>query len=220
MPRRLLLLLAALTVLALTGLAGIATAAASGVGAQNRVRAFDETAPSLIGIRATESPCSRPSLIGSTAEVASGFCVAAEETVITGARGPSSGRLFDPGAAGGPIEQLDASTASITDEGVDAVEAHLSRFTGGGPIAAPEAAMLGRLRSIAGGDLSRTEFDQNFYTHELREADRYAAIGFGPESGANLGDSDMYDVWNNVHTATLEDYGISAGQLFYPGVGP
>lgn len=30
----------------------------------------------------------------------------------------------------------------------------------------------------------------------------------------------MYDVWNNVHTAALEDYRISGAGLFYPGTGP
>jgi hypothetical protein len=30
----------------------------------------------------------------------------------------------------------------------------------------------------------------------------------------------MYDVWNNVHTAALEDYRISGADLFYPGTGP
>ena len=27
----------------------------------------------------------------------------------------------------------------------------------------------------------------------------------------------MYDVWNDVHTATLEDYGISDADLFIRG---
>jgi hypothetical protein len=30
----------------------------------------------------------------------------------------------------------------------------------------------------------------------------------------------MYGVWNDVHTAALEDYGISGADLFYPGVAP
>jgi hypothetical protein len=28
----------------------------------------------------------------------------------------------------------------------------------------------------------------------------------------------MYDVWNDVHTAALEDCGISGADLFYPGL--
>jgi hypothetical protein len=58
----------------------------------------------------------------------------AADDVQTGARGPASGREFDPEAAGGPIQQLDAWKASITSEGVQEVAAHLQRFTGGGPL--------------------------------------------------------------------------------------
>jgi hypothetical protein len=66
---------------------------------------------------------------------------AGESTVAdvpTGARGPASRREFDPEAAGGPIRQLDAGKAEITKEGVQEVAAHLRRFTGGGPLDAPE----------------------------------------------------------------------------------
>jgi hypothetical protein len=138
----------------------------------------------------------------------------------TGARGPASGREFDPEAAGGPVRQLDAGTAAIASEGVAAVAAHLRRFTGGGALEGPERAMLGRLASIAAGDMKPTWHDLNFYTHELDEASRYAKLGLGPGSGADLGAPEMYDVWNNVHTAALEDYRISGADLFYPGTGP
>lgn len=138
----------------------------------------------------------------------------------TGARGPASGREFDPEAAGGPVRQLDAGTAAIDREGVAEIAAHLRRFTGGGPLEGPERAMLGRLASIAAGDMKPTSYDLNFYTHELDEASRYAKLGLGPGSGADLGAPEMYDVWNNVHTAALEDYRISGADLFYPGTGP
>jgi uncharacterized protein len=138
----------------------------------------------------------------------------------TGARGPASRRDFDPEAAGGPILQLDAGKARIISEGVQGVKSHLYRFTGGGSLQAPEQAMLDRLTSIAAGDMEPTSYDQNFYTHELDEAGRYAQLGFGPESGANLGSSEMYDVWNDVHTAALEDYGISDADLFHPRLAP
>jgi hypothetical protein len=144
----------------------------------------------------------------------------AADDVQTGARGPASGREFDPEAAGGPIQQLDAGKATITSEGVQEAMAHLQRFAGGGPLEAPEQAMLDRLASIAAGDMEPTSYDLNFYTHELDEAVRYAQLGFGPESGADLGSPTMYDVWNDVHTAALEDYGISGADLFYPGVAP
>ena len=144
----------------------------------------------------------------------------AADNVHTGARGPASGREFDPEAAGGPIQQLDAWKARITGEGVRDATAHLQRFTGGGPLETPEQGMLDRLTAIATGDMEPTSYDLNFYTHELDEAARYAQLGFGPESGVDLGSPTMYDVWNDVHTAALEDYGISGADLFYPGLAP
>ncbi|HWG60749.1 MAG TPA: hypothetical protein VG253_03455 [Streptosporangiaceae bacterium] len=30
----------------------------------------------------------------------------------------------------------------------------------------------------------------------------------------------VHDVWNDVHTAALEDYGISDADLFHPGLAP
>jgi hypothetical protein len=45
-------------------------------------------------------------------------------------------------------------------------------------------------------------------------------LGLGPGSGAGLGSPEMYDEWNSVHIAVLEDYGISGADLFYPGTGP
>jgi hypothetical protein len=36
--------------------------------------------------------------------------------------------------------------------------------------------MLDRLTSIAAGDMEPTSYDLNFYTHELDEAGRYAAL--------------------------------------------
>jgi hypothetical protein len=138
--------------------------------------------------------------------------------VQTGARGPASRREFDPESAGGPIRHLDAGKASITSEGVQEVAAHLRRFTGGGPLDTPEQGMLDRLTSIAAGGMEPTSYDLNFYTHELDEAGRYAELGFGPESGVDLGSSEMYEVWNDVHTAALEDYGIPDADLFHPGL--
>jgi hypothetical protein len=136
-----------------------------------------------------------------------------------GARGTASGREYDPEAAGGPIENLDASSAVVNDEGVQAVAGHLDRFVvSGGTLEAPEQGMLERLKAIASGELAPTHYDLNFYTHELREASRYARLGYGPDS--DLGSPDMYDVWNNVHTATLEDYGLSGRDLYHPEVAP
>jgi hypothetical protein len=144
----------------------------------------------------------------------------AADDMPTGARGPASGREFDPETAGGSIQQLEAGQARITSEGVQEVTAHLHRFTGDGALAAPEQAMLDRLTSIAAGDVEPASYDLNFYTHELDEAARYAQLGLGPESGVDLGSPTMYDVWNDVHTAALEDYGISGADLFHPELAP
>src|SRR5579863_8383077 len=161
-----------------------------------------------------------PVLIDDTNGPGYGIMGTAAEYVLTGARGPASGREFDPATAGGPIQQFDAGKERITNEGVQEATAHLQRFTGGGPLEAPEQAMLDRLTSIAAGDMEPTSYDLNFYTHELDEASRYARLGFGPESGVDIGGPEMYDVWNDVHTSALEDYGISGADLFYPGMAP
>jgi hypothetical protein len=108
----------------------------------------------------------------------------------------------------------------LSGEGVQEVTTHLQRFTGGGALQVPEQGMLDRLRSIAAGDMEPASYDLNFYTHELDEADRYAQLGFGPGSGVDLGSSEMYEVWNDVHTAALEDYGISDRNLFHPRLAP
>jgi hypothetical protein len=145
---------------------------------------------------------------------------AAEDRGVTGARGSASGRDFDPDAAGGPTQSLNAADATIDQEGVSQVGAHLHRFAGEGGLEAPEQGMLDRLTSIASGEMEPTIYDQNFYTHELDEAGRYAELGYGPESGADLASPAMYDVWNNVHSAALEDYGVSGAELFHPGLAP
>ena len=153
-------------------------------------------------------------------EISPGYpaVVTVADHMQTGARGPASGREFDPESAGGPIQQLDAGKARITNEGVQEVAAHLRRFTGGGSLDAPEQGMLDRLTSIAASDMAPTSYDLNFFTHELDEASRYAKLGFGPDSGVGLGSAEMYEVWNDVHTAALEDYGISDADLFHPGL--
>ena len=139
------------------------------------------------------------------------------EPEFFGGRGTASGREFDPAAAGGPIHSLDASTAEINDEGVQAVAEHLGRFVFGGQLEAPEQGMLDRLWAAASGNLEPTQYDLNFYTHELDEAGRYAQLGYGQR---DIASPDMYSVWNNVHTAALEDYGLTDADLYYPGVAP
>jgi hypothetical protein len=141
------------------------------------------------------------------------------EAGFTGARGPASGRDFDPEAAGGPVQSLSTEGVEITDEGVQSVAQHLQRFVPErGQLEAAEQGMLDRLNSIASGELEPTQQDLNFYTHELDESGRYAALGYGGDS--YLGGPEMYDVWNNVHSAALEDYGVSGEDLFIPELLP
>jgi hypothetical protein len=136
------------------------------------------------------------------------------ETRPPRAKGPISGREFDPAAAGDPIRQLTSDRIRITNRGVDVVEQHVARF---GPDPANQA-MIERLRDIAAGQLEATGADLNFYSHELREFVRYRRQGFP------IGDD--YDLWINAHTATLEDYGLrelgAAGNrnLFHPDAWP
>ena len=75
--------------------------------------------------------------------------------------------------------------------------------------------MLGRLQRIVSGEAAPSIYDLNFYTHELDEAERYAALG---HTSGDLGSGEMYEVWNNVHTAALEDYGVTGDDLFHPEV--
>ena len=121
-----------------------------------------------------------------------------------GARGPASGRPFDPAAAGGPIRSLKYENLKITPRGVKVVERHLARF---GPDKL-NARMLSRLRAIAAGKRPEA-VDLRFYGHELREFVRYKNLGW--DSGAPLDENLRHELWNNAHTATLEDYGIREG---------
>jgi len=85
--RRLVVLFAALTAVVLTGYAGVTTTSGpTGVGVQNRVWAFTPAAQLLAPPTTSQSPCSSPGLSASTIGMASGFCVATEETVSAGAR--------------------------------------------------------------------------------------------------------------------------------------
>jgi len=72
--------------------------------------------------------------------------------------------------------------------------------------------MIQRLRDIAADRLQPTQVDRNFYSHELRESVRYPRLGW--RAGQPNNDIAAYELWNNAHTATLEDYGLREG----PGV--
>lgn len=95
----------------------------------------------------------------------------------------------------------------MTQEGIDLVKLHTSRFD---PSDANKI-MLGRLEKILSGQISITDIDKRFYTHEIRELERYRALGVA--DGVKPDDD---TIWNSAHTATLEDYSLKDGfDLFY-----
>lgn len=126
-----------------------------------------------------------------------------------GARGAASGREFDPELAGGPIENLTTDGVNITHEGIATVEKHISRFDHD----PANDVMIGRLKSIVKGEMPPEKVDLNYYTHECREYQRYCNLGW--ETGEPDGVAG-YDMWNNTHTATLEDFKLKDGDLFHP----
>jgi RHS repeat-associated protein len=122
-----------------------------------------------------------------------------------GARGPVSGRDFDPTKAGGAVRRLTTDRIKISSRGIDYVERHVARF---GPDA-PNKGMVQRLRDIEAGNLKPTQADLNFYSHELRESVRYRRLGF---ANGQPPDADAArELWNNTHTAALEDYLLREG---------
>lgn len=126
----------------------------------------------------------------------------------SGGRGPNglgdtigtfSSRPFDSTNCGGPILNLSWQQAAITAKGIATVIQHTSRFE-----ADPaNAIMIKRLQAINASQLAATDWDKRYYTHELREYERYRKLGV-PD-----GEDPSYEVWNDAHTATLEDYQLS-----------
>ena len=130
-------------------------------------------------------------------------------------KGAKSGRPFNPSKAGGKILNLSYQNVKITDKGVALVEAHVRRFN---PVGEAELRMVERLRSIATQTLVAESVDLRFYTHELREYLRYKKLGY--PTGQPADPDEAYELWNNAHTATLEDYKLKEGfgVLFHPSV--
>src|SRR5262249_1264591 len=127
-------------------------------------------------------------------------------------RGRSRRPAVEPGRAGGLIRQLSSKRVRITPRGVDVVERHGSRF---GPDHA-NAVMIERRRVIADKRLEPTPVDRSFYTHELRKFVRYRTLGH--ESDTPADPEAAHTLWNNAHTATLEDYRLPAtpSALYHP----
>ncbi|WP_339492504.1 MULTISPECIES: S-type pyocin domain-containing protein [unclassified Pseudomonas] len=116
------------------------------------------------------------------------------------AKGEHSGRDFNPEQAGGPILELDWGTATVTQQGLEAVKLHISRLNQSDA----NDVMVKRLENILSGNIDITDTDRRYYTHEMRELERFRSLGladdFSPEPGS--------PVWNNAHTATLEDFKV------------
>jgi len=91
---------------------------------------------------------------------------------------------------------LDWRTALITEIGIELVKIHTGRFEKSDA----NEVMINRLVKILRGELLVTDTDKRFYTHELRELERYRALKVPDDANPLDG------TWNNAHTATLEDY--------------
>ena len=115
---------------------------------------------------------------------------------------------------------LDFRNVAIRADGNVDVEFHLNRFAENGVMASREAGMLDRLKRIEAGELEATDFDRAFYTHELRELELYRDAGF--PTGQPLDADQAYDLWDQLHTRALEDYGLTRTEaleaLFHPEV--
>ncbi|WP_432218637.1 S-type pyocin domain-containing protein [Pseudomonas kribbensis] len=113
-------------------------------------------------------------------------------------RGKYSGRVFNPNKSGGPILDLDWRTAVINRAGIDAVKLHIARLDQSDA----NDVMIQRIEEILSGRLASTDTDLRYYTHEIRELERFRALGlsdvFRPDKESPM--------WNNAHTATLEDF--------------
>ena len=116
-------------------------------------------------------------------------------------KGKSSGREFNKDKAGGPIKDLDWKDVKIDRDGVDKVKLHTGRFGE----SADNKEMIERLEKILRGEIKATDIDKRFYTHEIRELERYRNLGIKDGEVPN----NIDEVWNNTHTATLEDYNIN-----------
>ncbi|MEG4057789.1 MULTISPECIES: hypothetical protein [unclassified Microcoleus] len=130
-------------------------------------------------------------------------------------KGATSGRPFNPSKAGGKILNLSYQNVKITDKGVGLVEAHVRKFN---PVGEAELRMVGRLRGITAQTLVAEPVDLRFYTHELREYLRYKKLGYS--TGQPADPDEAYQLGNNAHTPTLEDYKLKEGfgVLFPPRV--
>jgi uncharacterized protein len=127
-------------------------------------------------------------------------------------KGIASGRPFFPDELGLPMQKQDIKGVKITKEGIAEVKKHLERF-GFDP---QNAAMIQRLQAILTGEILSTDYDIHFYTHELREFEHYKALGY--TTGEPNNPDEAYRLWNNTHTATLEEFGLTDEALYHPDI--
>ncbi len=122
-------------------------------------------------------------------------------------KGEVSERHFDPDLAGGPIIKKSWANPTITQQGIDDITTHLSRFGDN----SDNANMISRLNQIKNGEIPITDFDKRFYTHELEEYSRYRNLGI--QDGV-----DPPGVWDNAHAASLEAYSVNelVNPLYHP----
>ncbi|MCG8320019.1 MAG: hypothetical protein MI921_10990 [Cytophagales bacterium] len=126
-------------------------------------------------------------------------------------KGKYSKRTFDPLKAGGVIKKLDWKNAVIDNNGLKIIKKHLSRFGA----SSQNSKAIKRIEDIIDGKIEVTAYDKRFYTHELREYERYQKLGIG--DGVN-----DPDAWNHAHSATLEDYSINETKspVYHPDTEP
>ncbi|MBB5020638.1 hypothetical protein HNQ59_003963 [Chitinivorax tropicus] len=129
---------------------------------------------------------------------------------VLGGKGPISGRAFEPENAGGVIRDLNTDRVRVTERGIEVVRKHVSRF-GQDDV---NDFMINRLERISRGDIPADQVDLNFYTHELREYVRYRRLGW--ETGVPKSQDEAYRLWNNAHTATLEEYRLNEKMTPHP----
>ncbi|MGC6388363.1 S-type pyocin domain-containing protein [Ewingella sp. S1.OA.A_B6] len=113
-------------------------------------------------------------------------------------KGKYSGRPYNPDKAGGAVQDLDWRGVVIDQVGIDQVKLHTGRF---GKSDA-NSVMIDRLDKILKGELQATNIDKRYYTHEIRELERYRVLGV-PDGVEDK------SVWNDAHTASLEDYKVN-----------
>lgn len=119
-------------------------------------------------------------------------------------KGKYSKRYYNPDKAGGPILELDWKNVKIDRAGVDNVKLHTGRFKA----SVENKVMIERLENILNGQITATDTDKRFYTHELRELNRYRNLDIKDgEVPSSIQEESA--VWNDTHTATLEDYKIN-----------